>query len=82
MNVPRRYRLLAFFLPVAGLFLIMPPFVFVFDHPGTVLGIPVIIAFLFGVWALMILGTRWLQKKLIMAEPTTEQAEGGGDDLG
>lgn len=80
--MPRRYRLLAFFLPVAGLFLIMPPFVFVFDHPGTVFGIPVIIAFLFGVWTLMILGTLWLQKRLSTDEQPDEDQQGDADDLG
>ena len=64
MSLSRRVRLIAFFLPVAGLVLIMPPVVFIFDRPMTILGIPGIIAFLFAIWFAMIIATFLLQRHL------------------
>lgn len=78
MNTPRRIRLIAFFLPIAGLILLMPPMVFVFDRPGTLFGIPIIIAFLFFVWLSMILATYFLQRHLELpssARPGTSESD-------
>ncbi len=69
MTPSRRVRLLAFFLPIAGLILIMPPIVFIFDRPGTVFGVPNIIAFLFFVWFAMIAATFLLQRHLPTPPP-------------
>lgn len=69
MTVSRRVRLIAFFLPIVGLLLIMPPIVFIFDRPGTLFGVPNIIAFLFAVWLAMIVASFLLQRHLPVPPP-------------
>jgi len=64
MMLSRRLRLVAFFLPLAGLILIMPPIVFLFDRPGSILGIPSIIAFLFAVWLVLVVAAYFMQRAL------------------
>jgi hypothetical protein len=39
---------------VLGVFLLLPPFLLVFNHPGRVLGIPVLYLYLFLAWGLLI----------------------------
>ncbi len=47
-------------LPVGGLVLFSPLALVLFDRPGTVLGIPVLLAFVFGAWLFGIALTLWL----------------------
>lgn len=65
-RLPRRRRAeaLALLLPLAGLFLLMPPFIRVFAHDGRVLGAPSALIFLLAVWLGLILGTRRLAHRL------------------
>lgn len=42
-------------LAVLGGLLFTPPLLWLVDHPGRLLGIPVLFLWLFGVWALLIL---------------------------
>lgn len=80
MNITRRLRLIAFFLPVVGLLLMMPPFVFLFDRPGTFIGVPVIIAFLFMLWGAMIVATFLVQRRL-RAHASADDGAGGKSDI-
>jgi hypothetical protein len=46
-------------LPFAAAVLLLPPFVLVFAAPVLVAGVPLIVIYVFGVWAAVILGA-WL----------------------
>jgi hypothetical protein len=72
-RLPRRRRTeaLAALLPLAGLFLLMPPFVRVFAHDGRILGAPSVLVFILAVWVGLILGARRLARRL------GSRAEGG-----
>jgi|GEM_PF-1183614 len=54
----------ALVLPVAGAFLLMPPFIRVFVTDGTVAGIPVVVVYLFTVWFALIGLAGWLAAPL------------------
>lgn len=45
-----RARDAAVLLPLLGLFLLMPPLIALFVQPVTVAGVPLIVAYVFGVW--------------------------------
>ncbi len=70
-RLPRRRRAvaLAALLPLAGLFLLMPPFIRVFAHGGRTLGAPSALVFLLVVWLGLILVTRRLARRLAGREP-------------
>lgn len=51
-----RRRDAGFFLPVAGVLLLLPPFINLFTHPRLIWGIPLEVVYLFGVWLALILG--------------------------
>jgi membrane protein implicated in regulation of membrane protease activity len=57
-----RARQRALLVPVLGAFLLMPPFVWLFAGPGMVFGVPLIVAYLFGVWLALIVVTYWLTR--------------------
>ena len=46
-------------LPIAAAVLLLPPFILVFAAPAHVAGIPLIVVYVFGVWAAIIL-CAWL----------------------
>ncbi len=48
---PEKLRHLAACLPVAGLFLLMPPALFVFGTETSIAGVPLIVLYIFGIWA-------------------------------
>jgi hypothetical protein len=50
----RKARDLALVLPILGVFLLMPPFIRVFVSSATVSGVPLIICYLFTMWAALI----------------------------
>ncbi|MFO1301116.1 MAG: hypothetical protein U1F17_12185 [Burkholderiaceae bacterium] len=57
MNTPPsspRLRDAAVVLPLVGLFLLMPPVITLFVRPADVVGVPLIVAYLFGVWLALI----------------------------
>lgn len=70
-RLPRRRRAeaLAALLPVAGLFLLMPPFIRVFAHDGRILGAPSVLVFILAVWIGLILGARRLARRLAREAP-------------
>jgi len=55
---------LALCLPLFGLFLLMPPALLVFGIPTTIAGVPLIVAYIFGVWAFLIAGAYMLTRRL------------------
>lgn len=64
MTGPKKYAFLAKLLPVVGLILILPPLVSIRNVDAQFFGFPAIIAYLFGVWLLLIVGAFLLQIKL------------------
>lgn len=59
-----RVRDVALVVPLAGLVLFMPPFISLFAAPVSVLGIPLVVLYIFGVWAALILLTWRLARRL------------------
>jgi hypothetical protein len=57
-------RSLALLLPLAGLFLLMPPAVLAFGMPRTIGGVPLIVLYIFAVWGFLIVGAAWLARRL------------------
>lgn len=64
-----------FLLTTAGLLLLVPPLVHIFNHDFTVLGVPQIVFYLFGVWLALIVGTAALTNRL-SPERSTNGEEG------
>lgn len=54
----------AVLLPVLGVFLLMPPFITLFMGPARPLGIPLIVAYVFGVWAALLIAAAVLARRL------------------
>ncbi|MEM8742919.1 MAG: hypothetical protein AAGE13_15675 [Pseudomonadota bacterium] len=65
----RRARELAVILPLLGVFLLVSPVIRVFAAPGTVAGIPLIVLYIFGVWAVMIVATAALTRRFLRQAP-------------
>ena len=61
---PQKLSDAALLLPILGLILLMPPFIEIFVGLGSAFGIPVIVLYIFGVWALLILGSFILSRYL------------------
>lgn len=51
----QRVRDAATLLPVAAAVLLLPPFILVFAAPVLIAGIPLIVVYVFGVWAAIVL---------------------------
>ena len=66
-----------FILTAGGFLALLPPVVYIFNHEGSVFGVPQIVFYLFGVWLLLIVGTAGLTR-LLRPEPAakTEVDEG------
>lgn len=60
----RRARDLAVILPVLGAVLLLPPAVQIFAGPATLLGIPVIVVYLFGSWAALLVAAALIARRL------------------
>jgi len=77
--VRRKFNDAGLVLPIAGTFLLMPPFIRVFVTDTYFAGIPVIIVYLFSVWFALILVAWWLAGPLREAmqtdPPGTSDAE-------
>lgn len=66
-----------FLLTVAGLLLLVPPLVHLFNHDFTVFGVPQIVFYLFGVWLALIVATGALTSWVPRERPTNgEEGEG------
>ena len=46
-------------LPVAAAVLLLPPFILIFAAPASIAGVPLIVVYLFGIWAAIVLAA-WL----------------------
>ncbi|KQZ13384.1 hypothetical protein ASD44_04310 [Mesorhizobium sp. Root554] len=69
-------------LPVAAAFLFLPPFLFVFIAPARVAGIPLVLIYVFGVWAAIVFSA-WLlaRRHARMAEGASDAADAAGQRL-
>ncbi|MCC7059740.1 MAG: hypothetical protein IT508_05850 [Burkholderiaceae bacterium] len=62
--VSARLRDAAALLPAAGIFLVMPPVITLFTGTVNVAGVPLIVAYLFGVWLALIVCAALLARRL------------------
>jgi hypothetical protein len=62
----------AVLLPCVGLLLLMPPFIGLFSPRLTLLGIPLLVFYVFGVWAVLIVLTAVLARRLDPPEPARD----------
>jgi hypothetical protein len=70
-----RARNLAVLVPLIGLFTLMPPFISLFTAPLTVFGLPLVVVYLFGVWAALIVFTALLARRLASTDDDAAAAE-------
>lgn len=82
MNTPPpspRLRDAAVVLPLLGLFLLMPPMIRLFVAKHDIAGVPLIVAYLFGVWVVLIacaaLLARGIARSSRAAGPTRDDDE-------
>lgn len=64
----RRWRDFARLLPVLGVFLLVSPLVSVFDVEARFFGLPLIFAFVYGAWALLIILAARIARRLAAGE--------------
>lgn len=62
-------------IPLAGFVLLMPPLLPLFARPVSVLGVPLLVVYVFGVWLLLILAGRWAARALRAAADASETVE-------
>lgn len=60
----RKARDAALILPLGGAILLMPPVAWIFARPETVLGVPLVVAYVFAVWAFLIASARLIARRL------------------
>ena len=60
----QRLRSAAVVLPFLGAFLLLPPFLPLFTARVQVLGMPLIVVYIFGVWAVLIALAWWLARRI------------------
>jgi hypothetical protein len=65
---PQRVRDAATLLPVTAAILLLPPFILVFAAPVLFAGIPLIVLYVFGVWAAVVLCAWLLARNLAMTD--------------
>ncbi len=70
----------AFFLPVVGVLLILPPIVMLFDKGLNILGIPLIVAYLFATWLLLVFASFNLTRFLPKAQNDSVEKPARRDD--
>jgi len=70
-----RVRDAASLLPLLGLFLLMPPVITLFAAAVSVSGVPLIVVYVFGVWAALVVCAGLLARRLGRVD-----ADGVGDD--
>lgn len=82
MNTPTpspRLRDAAVVLPLVGLFLLMPPVITLFVRPADVAGVPLIVAYLFGVW-LALIGCAALLGRRVAPDAAPDAGRGAASD--
>ena len=86
MNKPRlspRLHDAAVVLPLVGVFLLMPPAITLFTTPYHVVGLPLIVVYLFGVWIALIACAAILARRISRGESDAgtgrEAGPGQGD---
>lgn len=62
-------------LPVAAAVLLLPPFILVFSAPVLVAGVPLIVIYVFGVWAAVILSAWLLSRRHARVPHHSSKAE-------
>ena len=72
----QRARDAATLLPFAAAILLLPPFILLFAVPGFVAGIPLIVVYIFGAWAAIVLATWWVARHHAMVG---HAADGSGE---
>jgi uncharacterized protein (DUF58 family) len=65
----RRLRDRAMILPLIGVFLLLPPVAQIFEIHASIAGLPLVLVYIFAVWAGLIVGTAVLARSLRNAEP-------------
>ncbi|ODU84619.1 hypothetical protein [Devosia sp. 63-57] len=68
-----------FMLTVLGLVLLVPPVVTLFNHDISIMGMPQIVVYIFGVWVLLIVGTVVLTRNLTPDTPDIAERQDEGD---
>lgn len=68
VSAARGARDAAALLPFAALALFMPPIILIFATPARIAGVPLVICYIFGAWAAVILGALLIARKLATAE--------------
>lgn len=72
---PQGTRDAALLLPVAATILLLPPFTIIFAAPVLIAGIPLIVIYVFGVWAAIVL-CAWLLARNLATVDTEAGTEG------
>ncbi len=62
-------------IPLVGFVLLMPPLLPLFARSVSVLGVPLLVVYVFGVWLLLILAGRWAALALQAAADAHETVE-------
>ncbi len=75
-----RARNVAVLLPLLGAFLWMPPFILLFGGNAQPGGIPLVVAYLFGVWAVLLTAAFVLARVLRPPPGTEADGDTGGQD--
>lgn len=65
----------AFFLPVLGAMLVLPPIVMLFDVNVSIFGIPLIVGYMFFVWLFLVVASYILTRGLPRAETEARKAD-------
>ncbi len=79
---PEKLRHLAVFLPFIGLFLLMPPALLVFGIEATLAGIPLIVLYIFGIWAALIAAAAVMARYLDARDLGKDPAPSGPAEQG
>lgn len=75
-----RARNVAVLLPLLGVFLWMPPFILLFGGDARPWGVPLVVAYLFGVWAALLAGAFVLARVLRPPPGADADADADGGD--
>ena len=76
----RSARDAAVLLPFVALLLLLPPIILVFSAPLSVAGIPLIVVYLYGVWAASVFVAFLVARRLEPADPGGQSTSGGDPD--
>ncbi|MFT6658949.1 MAG: hypothetical protein ACJAZW_002119 [Maritalea sp.] len=75
----KRHEGFAFFLPVLGAILVLPPIVILFDVKVSVFGFPLIVAYMFFVWLFLIVASFVLTRGLPRVETDSDKIKSKSD---